>query len=348
MAEAAGIPWQGLAWTDPDKPSRGLQAAARAARYGLLSQAARTVGARVLMVGHTLDDSLENARMRATDTPGLGQLYPWRPVPVWPEGRGLMLCRPMLTLRRETLRDWLRSQGLSWIEDPANANPAFARVRARQALRSVADLIPDPTLSDQDLSTWLEAVIVDAAGTMTLRRTHMADLVAALGTGAALRALSAMVLCAAGQSKPPRLEGLMPILQLLQSTGSEAVRTLGGTQVRVTPETLTLCREWGRTRPLPLGVGAGETVIWDSRFQVSVLGAGTLVPAVGHLKALGPSDQARLRALTPMARQGLPVCLPDTGDGAYLPDVQFLGGMRLRFALGGIRRERDLWHPNTD
>lgn len=348
MAAAVGVPWQALAWTATDKPVRGLQAAARTARYSLLSHAARDVGARVILVGHTQDDGLENARMRATDTPGIGGIYPWRPVPVWPEGRGLMLCRPMLELRRQALRDWLSEKGLSWIEDPANANPAFARVRARQALIGEAQVSPPGTVLDSRAAYWLAIMSFDWAGAMTLARTDVEDQLSSHGAGTALRVLSAMVLCASGQSTPPRHEALQPILELLRTAGSDAVRTLCGAQITLAPDRMSLCREFGRTRPLPMGVGAGETVIWDGRFEVTVQQAGTLVPALGRLKALSPSDQARLRAIAPMARLSLPVLLTEDGAVTCLPDLRPLAPERLRASLGAIRCESDLRYPNTD
>ena len=49
-----------------------------------------------------------------------------------------MLLRPLLDERRATLRHWLNGRGLSWIEDPANADPRFGRSRARQALAAGA------------------------------------------------------------------------------------------------------------------------------------------------------------------------------------------------------------------
>ena len=68
---------------------------------------------------------------------GLAGMAPLAPVPLWPEGRGLMLARPLLGARREALRKMLRARGAEWIEDPANADPAFERVRARAALSAL-------------------------------------------------------------------------------------------------------------------------------------------------------------------------------------------------------------------
>jgi tRNA(Ile)-lysidine synthase len=134
-ARAAGADWRGLCWTGP-RPATGLSAAARSARHRLIADAAREAGARVILLAHTADDIAEGEVMRAGGST-LGLLRDWSPSPVWPEGRGLMLFRPMLGAGRREVRDWLAGQGANWIDDPGNEDPRFARSRARQALISV-------------------------------------------------------------------------------------------------------------------------------------------------------------------------------------------------------------------
>ncbi|HZW16533.1 MAG TPA: tRNA lysidine(34) synthetase TilS, partial [Brevundimonas sp.] len=139
-ALAAGADWRGLSWEGP-KPVAGLPAAARAARHRLIADAARAAGARVVLFAHTADDVAEGDVMRAEGST-LGRLRDWSPSPVWPEGRGLMLLRPMLDVRRRELRDWLTGRGTDWIDDPSNSDPKYARSRAR------ASLLPgQPTLA---------------------------------------------------------------------------------------------------------------------------------------------------------------------------------------------------------
>ena len=48
----------------------------------------------------------------------------------------------MLDVRRADLRDFLRSRGETWLDDPANENLRFARARARQALGADAPARP--------------------------------------------------------------------------------------------------------------------------------------------------------------------------------------------------------------
>ena len=124
-AQRLGLAFRALAWTGA-KPASGLPAAARLARHRLLADAARQARARVILMGHTASDIREAVAMRAagSTTPDPRE---WSPSPVWPQGRGLFLLRPMLGLGRAEIRDWLTARGETWIDDPANADPAYAR-----------------------------------------------------------------------------------------------------------------------------------------------------------------------------------------------------------------------------
>src|SRR5690606_21939616 len=104
-ARRLGADWRALVWDGP-RPAVGLPATARQARHRLLAEAARAAGARVILLAHTADDRAEAAWMRAAGL-RVGDPVPWSPSPVWPEGRGLMLLRPLLNARRAELRTWL-------------------------------------------------------------------------------------------------------------------------------------------------------------------------------------------------------------------------------------------------
>ena len=110
--------------------ARANQAKARSARYGLIAEALSDRRIRHLVVAHTLDDAAETFAMSG----GSAVMMPVASAPVWPALRGVWLHRPALGERRDALRSYLRAHGVPWLEDPANADTAYTRVRVRRAL----------------------------------------------------------------------------------------------------------------------------------------------------------------------------------------------------------------------
>ena len=290
-----------LAWTG-DKPSAGVPAAARAARHRLIAEAARALGAPVVLVGHTLDDQLENALMRGSGVP-VGALAEWSPSPVWPEGRGLFLCRPLLGLRRADLRRWLADQDLSFVDDPANDDLRHPRVRARRALAegatAAAPLAPR-------LQAWAGLWRAEPWGGVALDREGLAR----AAPGEALRLLQAAAACASGAERlprPGRAEGVMARL----AAGEDFVATLGGARIEAGRGQVSLEREAGeaaRGGLAPLVLQAGAPTAWDGRFEVASDQPGLMVEALrGHGARLGPDDRAALVRIPAAARPALPL-----------------------------------------
>jgi tRNA(Ile)-lysidine synthase len=105
-----------------------LEAAARAERYRLL--AAALDPGEALLTAHHQDDQLETVLLQLLRGAGVAGLAAMPEVA--PFGRGL-LVRPLLTLTRAALVEWLRAQGLTWVEDASNAElrPDRNYLRAR-------------------------------------------------------------------------------------------------------------------------------------------------------------------------------------------------------------------------
>jgi tRNA(Ile)-lysidine synthase len=102
----------------------GLEAAARAARYAALEEAAGDVGAAAVLLGHTLDDQAETVLL------GLARGSGPRSLAGMPARRGVYL-RPLLGVRRSVTAAACAALELPAWSDPHNSDRRFARVRVR-------------------------------------------------------------------------------------------------------------------------------------------------------------------------------------------------------------------------
>jgi tRNA(Ile)-lysidine synthase len=100
----------------------GLEAAAREARYEALRGLMRPGDC--LVTAHHRDDQAETLLLRllrgtgVTGMAGMAPLAPFGPGRLW---------RPLLDTPRHALREHALGQGLEWVEDPQNRDPAHAR-----------------------------------------------------------------------------------------------------------------------------------------------------------------------------------------------------------------------------
>lgn len=340
IAERLGRPFRALAWAGA-KPRSGLPAAARAARHRLLAAAAREAGAQVILMGHTADDILEARLMRQA-----GATTPdpraWAPSPVWPEGRGLFVLRPLLEVRRAELRAWLEARGEPWIDDPANTDLRYARARARPR---AADAEPPRVAERPPLS--LAVAVAHAHGALSLARAALRS----AEPQEAARLLAIACVCAGGGERRPAGERLARAAAGVQGEG-RFVATLAGARIEAGEDTVQIAREPGETargglkpRPVP----PGREVIWDGRFAVSAAREGLVVRGLAGVAArLSEEERRRLRDLPAPLRGGLPAILEPDGrvtcpalGGAPGVEVRSLVPDRFQAAAGLVTREPD-------
>jgi tRNA(Ile)-lysidine synthase len=111
-----------------ERPERGddagnLQAWARNVRYAAAASLARARGA-TIATGHTADDQVETILYRLASSPSRRALLGMR-------RRDGDLVRPLLTFTREETTGYCEQRGLSWRDDPTNAEIEYARNRVR-------------------------------------------------------------------------------------------------------------------------------------------------------------------------------------------------------------------------
>jgi tRNA(Ile)-lysidine synthase len=104
----------------------GVEAAARLFRRRAWFHEAKRLNARIL-VAHTADDALETTLMRILRGAGPSGLA------AMPASRGRIL-RPLISLRRSDVIDYLKEKKIPWREDKTNADIQFLRNRVRLRL----------------------------------------------------------------------------------------------------------------------------------------------------------------------------------------------------------------------
>ncbi|HYD45260.1 MAG TPA: ATP-binding protein, partial [Phenylobacterium sp.] len=256
------------------------------------------------------------------------------PSPAWPEGRGVFLLRPLLTTRRQALRDLLADAGQAWIEDPANADPRYARARARA-------LGPDPVPVPQAPAP-LAAVAgaeLTCSGGLRFRLPIPPNALAPL--------LAIACLSAAGGSRPPRRARLLNLAERV-AEGAPLIAALAGASVRSDGESLRVLRNLGelaRRRAEPLALAAGEAGVWDGRFEVEAAGEVKVVPLAGLARRLSPEARRRLARIPAEDRPALPALVTPSGEvscpllGEAPGRVRPLALARARAAAGLVQRE---------
>lgn len=333
-----------LRW-DGDKPSTGLQAAARQARHVLLAEACRARKIEQLLLAHTLDDQAETVWMRLQAGGG------WRGCaamaergasPVWPQGRGLELLRPLLGVRREELRAYLAGVNESWIEDASNTDPRFTRVRVRQSL---ARLEP-AGLSLGQLTGWSREIgtiercerTAAAALAQDAVRLHPwggAELDVERITAAApvirRRLVEAVTLALSGRADTPRraaLDSLVDHLLRRRAGSAAGVQTLlwrGASWIIRDPGAVLGRVDRPGRKSFPLL--QNSSLVWDGRYEIETSGVNIIAEPLGK-RYKGIGDRAGLEVIPGLARSGL-LALRSRGEVLAIAGVRHHPQLRI-------------------
>lgn len=307
---ALGVPHAVRLWQHG--PVAGnLMEAARRARTRLIADWARDEGIAHVALGHTRDDQAETVLMGLARQAGLAGLSGMRRV--WAEG-GVTFHRPLMDAGRDELRDWLRAEGIGWIDDPTNENKRFQRVRARAALAALAPL----GITAEGLAGVAGHLAqVQAALTVQLRDAarHLRVEAGAVALGPGLweapeevqrQLLVAALRWLTGAEHAPRAADLARFLAALRA-GRAA--TLAGCR---------FARGWLCREPRALGGPVAVGDLWDGRWRVTG-------PA-GEVRALGADG---LRQCPDWRAMGLPrevlAVTPAVWRGEVLLSAPFAG-----------------------
>ena len=326
-----------LRWRGP-KPSSGVQAAAREARYRLLTSWCRESGVLHLLLAHHMDDQAETFMLRFDKGSGIEGLSAMSAVV---ETTDVRLLRPLLRVSRQCLRAALDEYAQPWIEDPSNRDRRFARTRVRSGLTflSEAGLGAARMAATAARLGRARTALEDAAAVLLARCCAVypagyarLDGIVLMAAPAAvsMRALARVLMCIGGRAYAPRGEKLARLHGRLAGGRLRRAATLGGCRLLGTASGILVCRE-GRGVPALIAEGADGLVEWDGRFVVAFLttrrAADRALPA--RLTRLGREGWAEIVAERPHLREcpipfAARASLPALRDGAGVRGVPHL------------------------
>ncbi len=250
--------WQG------EKPKAGIMSAARDARYALLAEAAENFNADIVVTAHTTDDQRETLAMRRerSEQPstGIADLVLF--------DRRLWVARPLLGCRRETIREYLRTRHVGWIDDPSNDDPKYERVRMRSRLAEQPGAVSDAGEAGELRESvaglaarWLEQHFV----------LHSPSVGQVLPAGLTAErdildyAIARLAAVFGGQAFPLGRKQTDDVLALIKSDRPDRM-TAGRVVFDLRRDGLFLVRE--NRGILPLTLAPGARGVWDRRFLV--------------------------------------------------------------------------------
>lgn len=110
-----------------------------------------------VLLAHHADDQAETVMqrlLRGSGPLGLGGMYPMACV------AGVVVYRPLLEVRREALREYLRGIGQPWREDASNQSDRYGRNRVRRLLGQMPELVElllDLSARAQAFKAWVQS-----------------------------------------------------------------------------------------------------------------------------------------------------------------------------------------------
>ena len=125
------VPLQVLHVNAQPAPGDSPEDAARRARYRALSQAALQHGLSRVLLGQHADDQVETVLLALGRGAGLRGLAA---MPAQFYRDGALFQRPLLGVAAHSLRAWLQTQQIAFVDDPSNGDERYTRNRIRAQL----------------------------------------------------------------------------------------------------------------------------------------------------------------------------------------------------------------------
>jgi tRNA(Ile)-lysidine synthase len=297
IARQRGLEARVLVWTGP-RPASDIESAARSARYRLLLEASRGMGASHLVLAHHRDDLAETFLLRLARGSGVFGLAAMRSQL---DLGDIVIARPLLKVSKDRLVATTAAAKLQAVDDAMNSDPRFERARVRKLMPLLAGAGLDPSaLAATALRLADAADAVDSAASSLLAETVEADAFAVAWLdperfrswplAVRLRGLTRILAAIGGSEYPPRHERLAMLQDAIIPRPARFKRTLAGTVIEARGERFAFYREFGRQGLPAIALKAGFRGVWDHRFAVEVRDG---APPGFTLGPLGEADRVR-------------------------------------------------------
>ena len=244
-----GIPCKIFYW-DGEKPENGLEAAAREARYKMMTDFCHENGIKYLLTAHQSDDQIETFLMNLSRGSGLYGLSAMLPES---ERDGITILRPLLEVSRQELKDYCDNHNIKYFIDSMNSDEHYKRVKIRKNRHLLNDKldISDSRilLAIQNLSRtreWLDKYVENRIE-MVIRKWGAMFSVSFLFDEAEeirLKFIGTLIQRIGGSDYPVRLNSLQNALSNLQT---DCKFTLGHCTIRRLNDRILVVPEGKRT-----------------------------------------------------------------------------------------------------
>jgi len=350
QALALGANAQVLNWDN--EPLAG-HANARTARYQLLAAACKSLGASHLWLAHTVDDQVETFFLRlsaGSRVRGLAAMGFDAPYPIWPQGAGLRVLRPLLKSNRKSLRTELQHKKLIWLEDSANRDEKYARVRMRKQLRSLYNVGLENKTTKNIIATFQQIADIRQAAVQKQMRIAITfspfgfaevqvSAASSFCSSILAKVLEKTMLAVSGNLRNKHTEeSLVQVWDVLLQ--NQRAVTVNGCLLTYKDDLVRIFRDPGAVTgrgnsisSLSVTVAKNETIIFDQRWQITTQQAGKVVPLGTNYSTLCPKQRSFLDKIPFYAKATTPVLLINSGEFILLhkdcPNhISFIGAVR--------------------
>lgn len=128
VCKKLNVPCKVFYWND-EKPENGLEAAAREARYKMMTDYCHENNIEYLLTAHQSDDQIETFLMNLSRGSGLYGLAAMMPES---NRNGIKILRPLLNVSREEIKKYCDDNNIKYFVDSMNSDEHYMRVKIRK------------------------------------------------------------------------------------------------------------------------------------------------------------------------------------------------------------------------